>query len=199
MSIVSKHPYVKYVPKNANKLIIGTMPPYRFCNNERNLCEEDVDFFYGSKDNYFWEILGNLTQKNLSFENTKSAVKERKDLLSSLNVAITDIVLECEHKNGNSDDNSLEEIVFNTDVLKDILDNNDIDTLIYTSLKVKSLMYQATKSYHSWSKDNKREGRIIIDGKEYKVIVLYSPSPSAKRRVNDDKRIQQYKGAFGIE
>jgi len=31
----SKHPFEPFIPANATKLIIGTIPPYRFCLDEK--------------------------------------------------------------------------------------------------------------------------------------------------------------------
>lgn len=48
----STHPFAPEIPEGATKLIIGTMPPYRFCNTDEALYDDDVNFYYGSRDNY---------------------------------------------------------------------------------------------------------------------------------------------------
>ena len=45
--MISVHPYQPFVPPQATKLIVGTMPPLRFCTEPRLLYEDDVDFYYG--------------------------------------------------------------------------------------------------------------------------------------------------------
>ena len=42
------HPYEPFIPENATKLIVGTLPPPRFTTGE--LKEGDVNFCYGSRD-----------------------------------------------------------------------------------------------------------------------------------------------------
>ena len=54
---IEEHPFPPFVPTNATKLIIGSIPPQRFCNQKENgisLYPDDVNFYYGSRDNSFW-------------------------------------------------------------------------------------------------------------------------------------------------
>lgn len=196
----SKHPYIPYIPENATKLIIGTMPPYRFClkdNGEgKNLKNNDVDFYYGSSDNYFWELLSNVTNTELSFENTETAINQHKDLLNELNTGIIDIIESCVHLNKKSDDKSLEDCELK-DIRRLLEIHPHIKTLLYTSEYVKRKMNQLQdKSYHTCIDKTKRKYQVTIDGKTYDVIVLYSPSPMALRNVTAEKRFAQYKETF---
>ena len=48
MEARSRHPYQPFVPENATKLIIGSIPPFRFCEaSNRKLYSDDVDFTMG--------------------------------------------------------------------------------------------------------------------------------------------------------
>ena len=60
--LVLKRPYQPYIPKNATKLIVGTLPPPRFSIGE--LKKGDVDFCYGSIDGQLWEILNEIFNLN---------------------------------------------------------------------------------------------------------------------------------------
>lgn len=192
----SKHPYEPFIPQNATKLIIGTMPPYRFCIKPQNLFDNDVNFYYGSKDNCFWKLLSEITGTKLTFKNSQEAINQRKTLLKNLNIGITDIVEKCIHKNEKSDDASLEEII-NKPIRELLLQNPNIDTLIYTSaFVIKQINQIGDKSYHSW-KISRRVGTVIINNKKYNVIVLYSPSPMALRNIDANARLNQYKKVFG--
>ena len=65
----SIHPYREYIPENASKLIIGTIPPFRFCvSGEKRLYPRDVDFYYGSRDNGFWLTSASGCSKSLMRE-----------------------------------------------------------------------------------------------------------------------------------
>lgn len=193
----SVHPYEPYIPEGATKLIVGTIPPYRFCGvGERKLFATDVNFYYGSKDNYFWDLMAEITGRKLQHINSQEAVEERKALLAALKVGITDIVASCVHKDGKSDDKSLCEIKCKP--LDELLKQySDIKTLIYTSRFVASQVnHFADKKYHDWSKESKLDGAVYIKEKKYNVKILYSPSPSALRSISADKRLERYKAVF---
>lgn len=190
----STHPYAPYIPKNATKLIIGTIPPYRFCI--QSLDPKDVNFYYGSKDNYFWTMISEITKTELDFENSERAINQRKNLLFKLNIGITDIIESCIHHNKRSDDNSLKDVKLKA--IKELLSQYPkINTLIYTSEYVKKKINEiADKPYHDWSDKAQRKCTTIINGKKYNVIILYSPSPNALRRVKAETRLSQYKDVF---
>ena len=78
----SVHPYEPFVSAGATKLIIGTIPPYRFCIEPQALRDGDVDFYYGSRDNAFWRLIGQATGENFDYENTAHAVEQRKAFLT---------------------------------------------------------------------------------------------------------------------
>ena len=59
---VSYHPnWENNIKETTTKLIIGSMPPKRLCLNEKS--NEDIDYYYGSKDNYFWNIMNYMDKK----------------------------------------------------------------------------------------------------------------------------------------
>ena len=196
----SIHPYKPYIPTTATKLIIGSIAPYRFCNKKGILNKKDVRFYYGSYKNQFWHLLEEVTNKRLDYENTEDAVNQRKDLLRSYNIGITDVVKSCIHKDGKSDDKSLIDIEYRK-IDKLLIKYKKIDTLICTSsFVVTKLNMFARKKYHA-SPNDKRMGTITINNKEYKVVVLYSPSPYALMGLGKDgilKRKQQYVSVFNI-
>ncbi|TDI73724.1 MAG: uracil-DNA glycosylase family protein, partial [Bacteroidetes bacterium] len=60
------HPYSPFIPENATKLIVGTLPPPRFTTGDLKV--GDVDFCYGSRDGYLWPILDRIFGLDLLFE-----------------------------------------------------------------------------------------------------------------------------------
>ena len=86
---ISKHPYKAFIPEGADKLIIGSIPPYRFCHQDKErLFATDVNFYYGSKDNCFWDLLSDIQDIKLERINSEEAIKERKQLLLILTVRL---------------------------------------------------------------------------------------------------------------
>lgn len=51
--------------------------------------------------------------------------------------------------------------------------------------------------HYGWD-ESKHQGFVEIEGNEYKVIVLYSPSRNALRRISKEKRLDQYQQVLNI-
>jgi G:T/U-mismatch repair DNA glycosylase len=85
-----KHPYPPYFPENATKLIVGTLPPPRFTTGF--LKQEDVNFCYGSRDGLLWPVLDRIFNLRLIYDNSGTAVDQRKKFLSTRGIGICDIV-----------------------------------------------------------------------------------------------------------
>ena len=203
----SFHQYPLFVPENATKLIVGSMPPERFCRIPKQLKEKDVDFYYGSKDNYFWKLLSEVCQTKLDYENTIQAVTHRKELLTSLHCGITDIIASCERSQNSASDSNLKEIIFQP-IFQYALEHPTIKTLIYTSHFVQTNVYRYFASL--FGKDWKKESinnshrqhqlyfpdRLVLDD-----VTLYSPSPQALKGLGKngkEKRTEQYRNVFQI-
>ncbi len=194
-----KHPFDHYLHQKIDKLIIGTIPPQRFCIKDGLLCKDDVQFYYGSKDNYFWELIGNIFQVSFTFENNDAAINQRKEFLIKNHIGIIDMVQTCNRKTGSALDKDLEILEFKDvgQVLKSIQENsNQQPILFYTSTFVKSCMNRVFHTYHSIDQKNTRHQWIDINGNRYEVYILYSPSLNALRNMGGegkDKRLEQYK------
>lgn len=198
MNEYTSHPYEEYIPENATKLILGTIPPYRFCIRQ-GLHADDVDFYYGSRDNSFWELVSSAVHRKLHYENTQEAIDERKRLLDFLHMGIVDIIAGCTRQDGKADDASLFNIEHRD--LKTFLSKYpQIDTLIYTSKNLVPMVnHFADKGYHERWDSKKKNGFVQINGKTYRVYILYSPSPNALRGVEEVTRKTQYIEFFGMK
>lgn len=189
------HPFEPFIPANATKLIIGTIPPPRFCLPNPDLSENDVDFYYGSEDNNFWCLIGEVFETNFVKENIPEAITQRKDFLKKHNMGIADIIKSCKRKNNLAADDKIENPKYK-EIDSVLLKNKKIDTLIYTSGFVKKCMHNIIKTSHSIKKENWRSQEVKISGKSYKVHILYSPSPQALRNMGKNgpgKILAQYK------
>ncbi len=198
MNMYSNHPYEPYIVDDATKIIIGSMPPYRFCIENGKIYDDDVNFFYGSNRNNFWKLVGEVTNTNFLFSNTKEAIIQRKRWLADNHIGITDVVLRCIHKDGKSDDNSLVDIEYRSiDSL--LLKYDKINTIICTSDFVRRHVKKIIAG--NWKKVSSRRWYVQVDGRNYDVIILYSPSPNSLRGMGingKEKRINQYKEVFKI-
>ena len=179
------HPFQPYIPENATKLIIGTTPPPRFAKNE--LSDKDVNFYYGSSDNLFWDIVGEIAFVDFKKENSAQEIEKRKNFLEDKNIGICDIVLKTNRKKSDSAlDDDLVDIEHLDIVNKILVKHPKIDTLIYTSGFVKKQITQLLKKLfgkeicHKSTKDDE-EKELIINNKKYKAVTLIWPSRSANR------------------
>lgn len=85
-----QHPYPPFIPKEATKLIVGTLPPPRFTTGE--LKPEDVDFCYGSRDGQLWKILEKIFNVELLYETSERAKEQRIRLLVDHKIGVCDMV-----------------------------------------------------------------------------------------------------------
>lgn len=192
----SNHPYKPFIPKNADKLIIGTIPPPRFCKVPNEIKKGDVDFYYGSNRNKFWHIISEIFGIIFSFDNTSIAIEQRKKFLIENKIGIADTIKSCIHKNNSSSDNDLINIEY-FDIEKLLMRNKNIHTLIYTSQFVKKNMNSILKTFHRYIDDN--DQYVNINGKIYFVNILYSPSPQALKYLGkngNERRKKQYVDIF---
>lgn len=192
------HPFEPFLNNKTNKLIIGTIPPHRYCIQPQELHSSDVNFYYGSRDNYFWDIIGQIFNKQFENVNTKEAIEQRKGFLEEINTGITDIIDSCERENESASDNKLKNIKYKD--LKTLLDKNkQIETLIYTSEFVKRCINEYFNTYHVINKNNNKKQILKIINRTFDVHILYSPSPQALRNMGKnghENRLKQYIEVF---
>ncbi|MDT0556827.1 uracil-DNA glycosylase family protein [Patiriisocius hiemis] len=122
------HPYPPYIPKNATKLIVGTLPPPRFTTGELN--SKDVDFCYGSSNGLLWPILNKIFELDLLYEDSKIAIKQRKDFLNQHGIGVCDIVSVAKRKKIDASDLGMQNVVLR-DMIAILKENPKIDTLLF--------------------------------------------------------------------
>ena len=119
------HPYKPYLNSNTQKIIVGTLPPPRFCKKEFK--RGDVDFCYGSKDNLLWQALDEIFSLNLKFDNSLEAINQRKDFLDKNKIGICDIVNSCNRIKLDASDLGMNDIKLRN-MLKYLKDYKHINT-----------------------------------------------------------------------
>lgn len=109
------HPYPPFVPEDAEILLLGSAPPFRFCSRDiDSLRRHDFDYYYGSSSNLFWEImfavfepknLAELAALRYSQRSTTSSIDSITSFLQAFlsrhRLALADI-LKTFHRCGNS-------------------------------------------------------------------------------------------------
>ncbi len=164
------HPFVRFPDKdnNASKLILGSFPPNKFTDYTERKTRCDIDFFYGSKDNSFWELF--ISATGLKFR-WPDDFEELKDWFAVNRWVISDIVRITTRKKDSAIDSDLCPVEWNTHIINDILQNNPIQSILFTSNWVKKNFDNNVKPYLA----------AINDHREFTLI---SPSPAGLIRTN---------------
>jgi G:T/U-mismatch repair DNA glycosylase len=214
------HPYEPFIPDNATKLIVGTLPPPRFTTGELKV--NDVDFCYGSRDGLLWPVLDKLFDLNLKFENTNEAIEQRKRFLIKRGIGICDVVQSSQRDKIDASDLGMENVRLRN--MTEILSRHPkIDTLLFTGGNSKNgpeYFFRKHLKQQPEGIDLKvicdevpRIYQFLLEGRIIKTVSLTAPSGSANRAIGSmklyktlkkknpgfntiDFRVLQYNGFF---
>jgi len=214
------HPYEPFIPENATKLIVGTLPPPRFTTGELKV--NDVDFCYGSRDGLLWPVLDKIFDLDLKFENTHEAIEQRKRFLIKRGIGICDVVQSSQRDKIDASDLGMENVRLRN--MTEILSRYpNIDTLLFTGGNSKNgpeyffrkhLKQQSEGiSLKVISDEVPRIYQFLLKGRIIKTVSLTAPSGSANRAIGSmilyktlkkknpefntiDFRVLQYDGFF---
>ncbi len=187
------HPYEPFLNKDTKTIIMGTLPPPRFCTKKYK--KEDVLFCYGSKDNLLWRVLNKIYNLNLLFDNSQQAVEQRKTFLLENKIGICDIVESCQREKIDASDIGMENIVLR-DILYYLREFDKITSIIFTGglcknspeyflrkiLKENNIILKKIKE------DIPKIHNFEFEKRTIKTISLTSPSNAANRSIgaNED-------------
>lgn len=231
------HPFSSFVPPGAEKIIIGSFPPIKLTRqidpkssdpliaiyndyltrNQRT--EKDLDFYYGSADNFFWKLLGDLHKQKLD------NLTKIKELLITTNTAITDVIeisvrkIFCKKskrallpaeilinlneqvfpKQENNRIRTADYVVnsgdsslcplYYRDMYSILRDNREIRQLIFTGKFAWQLF---AKAYPDFSYADRNKQTHTLDGQRlFETIILLSPSGSANKSIGGLKEYQE--------
>ncbi len=100
----SYHPYPPVVPACMRYVVVGTFPPARL--TEHRLASGDVPFYYGSRENYLWPVIRELTGLTLNSSDEMCAY------LHQAGIGMTDTIASCIRTDGSSSDAALRDIAW---------------------------------------------------------------------------------------
>ena len=195
-----KHPFPPFIPENATKLVVGTLPPPRF--TKRQLREDDVDFCYGSGDGQLWTILDRIFDLDLKFENTREAVEQRKNFLRKRGIGICDVVESSRREKIDASDLGMQKVELR-DMIAILRENPKVDTLLFTGGNSKNGPEYFFRKYLKESEhdirlkviSNKspRIHQFVLDGRLIKTVSLIAPSGAANIAVGSSKLYKEIK------
>ena len=193
-----QHPYRPFIPKNATKLIVGTLPPPRF--SQGLLLERDVNFCYGSRNGQLWPILDRIFDLNLKYETTDDAIIQRKEFLTERQIGICDIVESCEREKIDATDLGMQRPILR-DLIQYLKQYTTIDTLLFTGGNSKNgpeyFFRKHLKGYgikfQIVSNEVPRIHQFNLNSRIIRTISLTAPSGSANRAVGSNPQYRLLK------
>ncbi|GLB52104.1 hypothetical protein NBRC110019_11430 [Neptunitalea chrysea] len=193
-----QHPYKPFIPENATKLIVGTLPPPRFTTGE--LKPRDVDFCYGSIDGQLWPILNRIYNLDLIFENTTYAINQRKAFLENNGIGICDIVERAYRSKIDASDLGMLNVELR-DLIGYLRAHPKVVTLLFTGGNSKNgpeyFFRKHLKKYHLaldlMNATTPKIHTFILDGRIITTVSLTAPSGSANRAVGSNPLYKKMK------
>ena len=189
------HPHKPFLYKGVKKIIMGTLPPPRFCT--RDFKANDVDMNYGSKDNLLWKIIEKIYNINLLYDPSKKAVDQRKAFLKQTQIGICDIVASCEREKIDASDIGMSNIILR-DILNYLSIYNKIDTIIFMGGYCKNspeyFFRQILKKNNiKYIHRSKKEHYFIYEDRVITTFNVTSPSNAANRAIGANPRYKENK------
>jgi G:T/U-mismatch repair DNA glycosylase len=184
------HPYKPFIPKNATKLIVGTLPPPRFTVGEFK--EGDVDFCYGSRDGQLWPILERVFNVNFRYETTQAAIAQRKNFLKEAQIGICDIVASAKREKIDASDIGMQAVKLR-DMVSILEEHPTVHTLLFTGGNSKNgpeyffrrhlKTYQLSLKVISTTVPRIHKFKLPESNRTIQTISLTAPSGAANRAV----------------
>lgn len=180
------HPFEPFINSETKFLIVGTIPPHRFCNKE--LINGDIDWFYGSKDNSFWEIISSVFDVEL---NDLDSIEKRKEFSENNKIGFIDLFHQIYRHKESSSDSDIIPISFK-DIFK-YIENTNIDSILFTSEYVEKLSTSLLSDKKNYvNRDSKKDitkfDYINFNNNNIKWIKLKSPSFQQRTSIDDKKK-----------
>ncbi|MDR2151635.1 MAG: hypothetical protein LBO72_02335 [Helicobacteraceae bacterium] len=174
-ALKNAHPYEPFNCAKAYKIVIGSIPPPRFCETSpKRLYKGDIDWYYGSRNNLFWNMASALAKEPLQ------EVKSRQLFCEKYSVGFVDIIRSCNRKKRAASDQYLCNIS-PIDISKILRENVGEKTRIFfTSVFAAKLFKRAIVGDITVDPQNRADFKPFnLGGKTFKALTLYSPSPRA--------------------
>ena len=154
--MIEKHPFGYFVPKKTTYLVLGSFTTKEAYDKTKR--DDYVWFYSNGGRNQFWPILSEVYDRELLTR------RQMEILFTDLQMALGDIITQCERKRNSNLDITLTNIEYGVKEVDEILANNSIKKIYFTSRFVEQKYKSNFKS-------------VIEHHPEIELITLPSPSP----------------------
>ena len=163
--MLETHPFGDFVPENTKYLIVGSFTTKEAYDDEKKA--EYVWYYSNGGRNHFWPMLSQIYGVELKTRN------QMEQLLSSLGIALVDMILTCERKKKSNLDIQLTNITYNIEGITKIVSTQPLKAVYFTSRFVEDRFRKVFKE--------------LIGVYPTQLITLPSPSPRYVLMTNDQK------------
>ncbi len=133
--MLETHPFGIFTPKNPKYVLLGS-----FTTKEAFDGKTDYHWFYTNGRNKFWPILEKVYDIELK------TLSQKQDLFEKLNLALGDIIYQCERVRNSNLDMNLINIVYNTAATEQLLTSHKIEKFFFSSRFVETKFRQVFKT-----------------------------------------------------
>ena len=169
--IIETHPFGSFVPPDAKFLMLGSFTTKEAFDDQK---KEAYTWFYANGGrNQFWPILEEVYEVKLQ---TRADMQQ---LFTGLKMALAEVIYQCERRMNSNLDINLINIVYAIDDITQILEQNRIIKIFFTSRYVETKFRQIFKN-------------VINIHPTIELVILPSPSPRYAQMTKKQK-IQTYK------
>jgi len=192
------HPYEPFLQSNTKRIIVGTLPPPRFCT--KDFKPKDVNFCYGSCDGLLWPVLEKIYKQTWNYDNGEEAISQRKEFLLKHQIGFCDIVDSCKREKIDASDLGMSEVKLR-DILRYIDEYSSIETIIFTGGNSKNgpeyflrkILKEQDIKFIVISNEIPRVHEFKLKERVIKTISLTSPSNAANRSIGANIHYKQNK------
>lgn len=186
MAIIETHPVQPIVPHDIHFLIVGSFPPIRMTNkveNENGIAaayyhnqivgfdhEQDLPFYYGSRDNLFWDLISDVFKEDINtIADIRRFLNERKFGITDIHESVVRIVRKGKIS---SKDQDFSELVPRQIPIAAL---SNLQTIFTTSQYVSNIMRE-------------RHPNLGVS-----IVTIISPSPNGSRAIGRSNDYKQMK------
>jgi hypoxanthine-DNA glycosylase len=165
IAMIQTHPFGCFAPPGARCLLLGSFTAKEAFDPQT---KDFYVWFYSTPRNQFWPILREVYGARLQTR------EEMQELFAALRMAIADIIHQCERREGSSLDANLTNIVYATEEITQVFENNPIIRIFFTSRWVEARFRRVFKD-------------VISRHPAVELVALPSPSPRYARMTRAQK------------
>jgi len=182
MQQIERHPFSPFVPERADKLVLGSFPPYRIVHQALKL--GDINWYYGSRNNLFWRLLEQVYRVEFGLRNPDKEIPllRIRAFCTEHGFGLADMLSEVIRLERRSSDSDLRPMAY-LDIVELLVKHPSLRSIYCTSQFVWQLLRNTVRasapSDYQFTKTSAELHELQLFDNNYLCRILLSPSPNA--------------------